>query len=1029
LEERVVPAVTPFTTAQLREAYGIDQIKLGTTGVVGNGAGQTIALVVIGIDATLISDLQYYDQQLFGPGPDGAGLLDTFASYTGPVAGSPWFNIVEDPNFPPNAATTRQSLEAAIDVEGAHLVAPMANILVVETGSIQSGTAYAGTLQTTMPQLGIGVIASSSSHFPTFHPGDYADPNVTYVGITGDTGAPLYSQLDGYTGDDFPPASPLVIAVGGTTLTLNPDGSYGSETGWGFAGPNRFLTPDNAYLAPGYWTAVSGGFSGPYYTSPGPSGTTSTVWSTKVLASDTLGLNDSGLEISTTWTPSPSNADDVEYVVNVSDSEGNGISSSPPIFINQQLAPVGNAATLNSRTATFQELCALTGLQVGDNISIVEYAQSADGSAVVDAIGIGPDDASGGGLADSDQPQPAFQNGLVIHNGNTVISSGGTRAYPDVAFDGDYVNSPVEFYSQGAIKGSAGTSLGAPAWAGLIAIADQGLALAGQGPATTAAALVGLYNIPSSDFHDETSGYNGYLAGPGYDLVTGLGSPVANHLIPDLVNFIIAEEPPALISGPPTPAANVGTGYSFQFTASGFPAPTFSLLAGSTLPTGLTLSPSGLLSGTDTNPADAGMTFTGTVVASNGLGTDAMQAYSITVIQKASPTLTANAGDAVVLGTGVDLTATATLAGGNAETGNITFTLYGPTNTIVDTETATVTGNGTYATPHGFLPSVSGTYQWVASYGGDANNYGASTSEGSAPEVAVGPGATVVGNSLYLVGGKTNDLLEIEPNGPSKTGSTGIEVVGQLGNVHIPNFAFTQAFATIYVTGFGGNDIILFADTLTIATFINEADGNDTISLGNGNSRMQLGNGNNIVIAGNGTDKVQIGGGDNLVTVGSGNDTFQLGNGSNIVIAGNGNDTVQLGNGTNLVTLGNGNDTVTAGTGTDFIYAGDGTDAVTAGAIGSSGTIHVQLGNGAGDQVTLLGNGMDQVLLGNGNNDSISVTGNGNDQIVMGNGSNDFISLVGNGNETAQTGNGTGKLHLAGTGKRNLHLGIGWSQI
>ena len=44
----------------------------------------------------------------------------------------------------------------------------------------------------------------------------------------------------------------------------------------------------------------------------------------------------------------------------------------------------------------------------------------------------------------------------------------------------------------------------------------------------------------------------------------------------------------------------------------------------------------------------------------------------------------------------------------------------------MDTETVTVSGNGTYTTPTGYtLPTtgtVTGTYQWVASYSGDANN-------------------------------------------------------------------------------------------------------------------------------------------------------------------------------------------------------------------------------------------------------------------------------------------------------------------
>ena len=43
-----------------------------------------------------------------------------------------------------------------------------------------------------------------------------------------------------------------------------------------------------------------------------------------------------------------------------------------------------------------------------------------------------------------------------------------------------------------------------------------------------------LYAIDAADFHDITSGSNGgYSAGPGYDMVTGLGTPVANMLVPD----------------------------------------------------------------------------------------------------------------------------------------------------------------------------------------------------------------------------------------------------------------------------------------------------------------------------------------------------------------------------------------------------------------------------------------------------------------------------------------------------------------
>jgi hypothetical protein len=81
-------------------------------------------------------------------------------------------------------------------------------------------------------------------------------------------------------------------------------------------------------------------------------------------------------------------------------------------------------------------------------------------------------------------------------------------------------------------------------------------------------------------------------------------------------------------NAPPTPL--VGTPYSYTFTASGFPAPTFALGTG-VLPAGLTLSPEGVLSGTPTSTTSA----TFTVVASNGVGT---AATSPSVTLTATPT-------------------------------------------------------------------------------------------------------------------------------------------------------------------------------------------------------------------------------------------------------------------------------------------------------------------------------------------------------------------------------------------------------
>jgi hypothetical protein len=140
---------------------------------------------------------------------------------------------------------------------------------------------------------------------------------------------------------------------------------------------------------------------------------------------------------------------------------------------------------------------------------------------------------AGGGISNF-FAQPSYQNGIVTQ-------SASRRTVPDVAFDAD-PNSGVPVYSSYDNGSSTpwlqvgGTSLAAPMWAGVIAIADQGRALVGLNSLNSATeTLPKIYTLPSSDFHDVTSGNNGYAAGAGYDLVTGLGTPIVNKVVTDLV--------------------------------------------------------------------------------------------------------------------------------------------------------------------------------------------------------------------------------------------------------------------------------------------------------------------------------------------------------------------------------------------------------------------------------------------------------------------------------------------------------------
>src|SRR6267154_789608 len=101
----------------------------------------------------------------------------------------------------------------------------------------------------------------------------------------------------------------------------------------------------------------------------------------------------------------------------------------------------------------------------------------------------------------------------------------------------------------------------------------------------------------------------------------------------------------------------------------------------------------------------------------------------------------------VTLGPPVTLKDTADLEGGSNPTGIITFTLVGPyCITVVDTEMVLVNGNGLYSTPTGFTPGVTpsgpdltGTYQWNATYSGDANNNAASDIDDPTEQVTVNP--------------------------------------------------------------------------------------------------------------------------------------------------------------------------------------------------------------------------------------------------------------------------------------------------
>jgi subtilase family serine protease len=148
--------------------------------------------------------------------------------------------------------------------------------------------------------------------------------------------------------------------------------------------------------------------------------------------------------------------------------------------------------------------------------------------------------ASGGGFSRL-FARPSYQDG--------VPGTGATRGVPDVAADASPHSAMVIAISDNGrayLRDGGGTSASAPLWAGLIALADQyaGRHLGFVNPALYRIARGPRYH---QAFHDITSGsttvrfppqtITGYRAAPGWDPVTGLGSPDGQVLVPLLARY------------------------------------------------------------------------------------------------------------------------------------------------------------------------------------------------------------------------------------------------------------------------------------------------------------------------------------------------------------------------------------------------------------------------------------------------------------------------------------------------------------
>ena len=219
----------PFYPTQIEQAYGIDSLIAAGN----NGAGQTIAIIDAYDYPSALSTLN-----TFSAGRNGAWTLPQMNA---PGGSGPTFTQLNQSGgtaLPGTqaAGTDNWEGEEALDIEYVHAVAPQANIILYEANS-SSNSNLDAAIKTARSNPAVTVVtmswgggessgekSSDSTFFTT--PGTRGNNGVTFTASTGDDGAP----------GGYPAFSPNVVAVGGTSLTLNTNNSYSGESAWSSGG-------------------------------------------------------------------------------------------------------------------------------------------------------------------------------------------------------------------------------------------------------------------------------------------------------------------------------------------------------------------------------------------------------------------------------------------------------------------------------------------------------------------------------------------------------------------------------------------------------------------------------------------------------------------------------------------------------------------------------------------------------------------------------------------------------------------------
>jgi subtilase family serine protease len=217
-QSSTTPPQTAFTPQMLHTAYLLPCTPGGsiqTQCSQPTSFGPTIAIIDAYKDTTIQND------------------LSTFSSYFGLpscTASNGCLQIINETGGTNLPGTTNASwaLETSLDIEAAHAVCQTCKLLLVETNS--SSIQDLSTGDKTAANL--GAVAISNSWGTSEFSGETSyDSYFTHQGI-----AMFASAGDSGYGSSYPSASPDVISVGGTTLSLYTDNTYAGESAWSDTG-------------------------------------------------------------------------------------------------------------------------------------------------------------------------------------------------------------------------------------------------------------------------------------------------------------------------------------------------------------------------------------------------------------------------------------------------------------------------------------------------------------------------------------------------------------------------------------------------------------------------------------------------------------------------------------------------------------------------------------------------------------------------------------------------------------------------